>query len=680
MSKNYKKTLALGIIFIFIGGLFIPCFQSLQTQTKKNLLLNSEQIDKSTRNGKITSYAFGKTGGAKQDIVLSTDDAELVFDTLKELNSEMTQHPYSRQTDSLKLTFVDLLAEKGIIPNGVSKEAYLSFLNPRWVERLQNTGNELSLSQPFASRGTCALCSVGGEGSGLLMPLFLLPRPRIAMFWLTSDGLTTAANLLTSRGYIAGGAQTGFTLGFMGIGLSYSLPGYSLYGFIGYALLASTTAEYVEHYPPNRAPEISDIQPADGEQNIPLSLTELQFRIQDGDGDLMSYTVTTDPDIGSASGNLKPFGAYTVPVSGLKTNSLYKWTVEVTDGKDTTSQQCSFYTIEAPFNPFDEGWQYRKQISINHSQVGGNLSNFPVFVHTIDADLHEKAQPDGDDILFMDGSGVAHKLYHEIESYETSNGELLAWVNIKTLKTDENTVLYMYYGNPDNVNGQMAERAWDPYFAGVWHLKDFQDSTLNGNHGSNYGSIAISGKLGDARAFDGSDDYILVESDSSLNFHTPNKFSVSFWMKRDRLNTYESIISKGTTAHMAGYGVQIRENNTILFVLYDGSHEYLFTSNQVIVDTNWHFITAVWDGTHQNIFIDGDFDNSIDIGAVTIADDSKPLEFGHHYGYMSGQNPYAGSIDEIQISKVDRNADWISTAYLNQQNPFTFMSFGPEEP
>jgi MSHA biogenesis protein MshQ len=453
-----------------------------------------------------------------------------------------------------------------------------------------------------------------------------------------------------------------------------------LYGFIGYALVASTTAEEIEYYPPNRAPEISDAQPADGEQNVPISLSELQFRIQDDDGELMSYSVTTDPDIGSANGNLKPFGVYSVPVSGLKTNSLYKWTVEVTDGKQTTAQEFSFNTPEVPFNPFDEGWQYRKQISIQHSQVAGNLSNFPVLIHTIDADLHTKAQPDGDDILFMDGSGVAHKLYHEIESYETSNGELLAWVNIMNLAADEDTVLYMYYGNPDSVNGQMSERVWDPYFAGVWHLMDFQDSTKNGNHGTNYGSTADSGKIGDARAFDGSDDDIIVDDDPSLNFHTPNRFSISMWVKRDRLNTYESIISKATSAHMAGYAVQIRENNTILFVLFDGSQEYLFHSHQVIVDTNWHYVTAVWDGTQQEIFIDGIVDNTINIGDVTVADDSKPLEFGHHYGYIDGKNPFDGSIDEVQISKVARNADWISTSYMNQQNPFTFMNFGPEEP
>ncbi len=298
--------------------------------------------------------------------------------------------------------------------------------------------------------------------------------------------------------------------------------------------------------------------------------------------------------------------------------------MEVTDGTDITNQQFTFSTIVSPFNPFDEGWQYRKEISLDHTKIAGTLSTFPVFIHTIDVDLHAKAQPDGDDILFMDGPGVAYKLNHEIESYETSNGELLAWVNIINLKADENTILYMYYGNPD--------------------------------------------------------DYILVDNAPSLNFHTPNRFSISLWIKRDRSNIYESIISKYTSSLKAGYGVQILEDNTVLFVMCDGSQEYQISSNKKITDTNWHYITVVWDGTQQYIFIEGVLDNSITIGDVTIADDSKPLEFGHHYGYLAGQNPFGGSIDEIQLSKIDRNADWILTSYRNQQNPFTFMNFGSEEP
>jgi hypothetical protein len=326
--------------------------------------------------------------------------------------------------------------------------------------------------------------------------------------------------------------------------------------------------------------------------------------------------------------------------------------------------------------PLTEGWIYRKPIAIDHTKVAGDLTNYPIFISLTDPDLQAKAQTDGDDILFMSASG--QQLNHEIDTYDSSTGELCAWINITSVSSTVDTVFYMYYGNPNVTNQQMPEQVWDQYFTGVWHLTDFYDSTLYENHGVNYGSIASSGKIGDARAFDGINDYIKVANDPSLNFNIPNKFTISLWMKRDRLNTYECFISKGTASTNKGYIVQIRENNTILVGLYDGSDEYLLHSNQTITDTNWHYITSVWDGTHQYIYIDGVFDNSVDIGAVTIADDSKPLEFGSHYGYGSGQVFFDGDIDDIQIAKVNRNADWISTTYTNQNAPSEFYSVGPE--
>jgi hypothetical protein len=682
MKKSQRNCVVTAGVFTIL--LLTSCVSGTVSNSQSTTIDAFQQNDNpSNNNAVITCYS----NGIPCSHTISYKSGTYLKELFSKLATANARDPCSAETLQLQQQILSYAEQNGLLPAGISADMIFTQFEKRGQSFVTRTIDNNPVSGPGTNQQF--FCNFVSTGQGSAFPIIILPRfipiimmpiPRLFVSWKTPLGITSCGGLRSGTGFIASGQQQGIALGFWGIGFSIFLPPIMSYGMFGYAVYAKVTAEEMEYWPPNNEPEIVATYPLDGATNLPLSTSELQFHISDYDGDLMSYSVTTYPDIGGGNGNLKPDGTYTVPVSGLKSSTEYTWTVTVSDGKETTNQQFTFSTIETPFNPFDEGWQYRKQISINHSQVAGNLYSFPMFIHITDSDLQAKAQSDGGDILFMDGPGVATKLYHEIDRYESSNGELLAWVNIMNISADEDTIFYMYYSNPDSVNTQMSKRVWDPSFVGVWHLKDFQDSTKNGNHGSNSGSIAISGKIGDARRFDGSDDYILVEDDPSLNFHTPNEFSVSFWMKRDRLNTYESIISKGTTAHMAGYGVQIRENNTILFVLYDGSHEYLFTSNQVIVDTNWHYITAVWDGTHQNIFIDGDFDNSIDIGAVAVADDSKPLEFGHHYGYMDGKNPYAGCIDEIQISKVDRNADWVLTSYQNQQNPSTFMIFGTEEP
>jgi len=780
-----KTGLVFGLVIVLLStnitpGLLGRSSDSLEQKSNDTLFIPATE-----KTSMFSLNVFGTTNLKKQDVALSADDATLIFDTLKELKSEMTQHPYCEKTQSLKIAFIDLLDEKGLIPDGVSKETYLSLLNPRWAERLQKTRDIAALPQPFANRGTCALCSVGGEGSGILIPLFLLPRPRVAMLWL-GTGLTTAANLLTSKGYVAGGAQTGFAFGFMGIGLSYALPGYTLYGFIGYALLTSTTAEYVEHYPPNRAPTISDVLPADGGQNIPLSLSELQFRIQDADGDLMSYTITTDPDIGSASGNLKPFGVYTVPVSGLQDLTKYTWHIQVTDGKDTAEETLTFtteaiapiisnpspadrerdvpmdiphlqftlkdyqgdameYTVQtspnigsdhkvgvhdgtytipvsgltyggayrwyinvtdgphwtrkvfsfetgypSQFDAFDFGWLYRKQITIDHTQITDDLDNFPVLISTIDADLM-KAQEDGGDILFMNGAGVAVKQRHEIETFDVSSGKLVAWVNINDLSSNEDTVFYMYYGNPDCINQEYPEKTWDSHHKAVWHMNDatpstIEDSTSDGITGLKKAvnmPVECSGKIGKGQQFTRTatvSEYITMNDLNMLRFS--GDFTISAWIYP--LTTQNMRVAgkhQDISANYKGYALSwdLQGPGTKMSLRVDGggyNYQYIF-ANEEEPPSNWYYLTGMKRSGTNYLYIDGVQQSQT--GTQTLVNSDYPFCIGAWRTEAASAN-FNGIIDEVRVSDIGRSPAWIETEYNNMNNPALFFSIGPEVP
>ena len=86
----------------------------------------------------------------------------------------------------------------------------------------------------------------------------------------------------------------------------------------------------------------------------------------------------------------------------------------------------------------------------------------------------------------MDDSGVATKIYHEVESFDSSSGKLVAWVNIPSISSSSDTSFYMYYGNSEVSDQEFPERVWDQDYCGVWHLDNFRDSTLNENNGANH--------------------------------------------------------------------------------------------------------------------------------------------------------------------------------------------------
>ena len=113
----------------------------------------------------------------------------------------------------------------------------------------------------------------------------MAPIPRLFVGWKTDAGYTSCGGLVSGTGFIASGQQKGFAVGFWGIGFSIFLPPVRSYGMFGYALYARASAEYMEYYPPNNPPEITQTDPVDGQEMVPVATSELRFSIEDIDGD-----------------------------------------------------------------------------------------------------------------------------------------------------------------------------------------------------------------------------------------------------------------------------------------------------------------------------------------------------------------------------------------------------------
>jgi len=243
-----------------------------------------------------------------------------------------------------------------------------------------------------------------------------------------------------------------------------------------YSQRRTRVPEYVP--PPGpQAPKISEISPNDGAINVPITLTELSFKLTDYQCDPINYTVTTNPDIGSASGINVPNGRITVPVSGLARSKTYTWTVTATDGTHTTIKTFKFSTTEqAPW--YNEEWLYRKEIIIDHTKVAGDQTNFPVVIDLTDPSFTTKAQPDGDDFLFTDVKGV--KLSHEIELYDSTTGHLVVWVKVPYLSSTVDTKIYLYYGNSKCGNQQDPTAVWDANNVLVLHLDETHECSMWG--------------------------------------------------------------------------------------------------------------------------------------------------------------------------------------------------------
>jgi hypothetical protein len=340
-------------------------------------------------------------------------------------------------------------------------------------------------------------------------------------------------------------------------------------------------------------------------------------------------------------------------------------------------------------------WTYRKTITIDHTKVDGSAdhTSFPVLISLIADTNIDEAQSDGDDILFTSSNGTT-KLDHEIELYteRVGSGTLVAWVEVPTLDYNDNTVLYVYYGNASCSSQQNATGVWDADYQGVWHINQegtsagasiYTDSTSFANTGNDYiGATGRGGKIGYGKDFDGSTDYITTAAVTNL-VNSTETATFSAWVKTATTpNIYDTILlgrSSGISLALIISG-QAGTKNEVTYMWEGWSTEYNWDTNLALTTGTWHYVVMRVDTVSPNdigmIYRDTS-SQTRNPASITAKSFDHTWLIGHDTTY-SGRD-WNGAIDEVRISKSYRSADWITTEYNNQNSPSTFYTLGSQE-
>lgn len=360
-----------------------------------------------------------------------------------------------------------------------------------------------------------------------------------------------------------------------------------------------------------------------------------------------------------------------------------------------TWQEMGTWTVSANTTSWYNGaWAYRQPITIAHGQVSGssNLAHFPVLISITDSNLAASAQASGVDIIFTSSDGVS-KLNHEIEKYSLSTGFLQAWVNIPLLSPTTDTVIYMYYGNASVPNQQNPWGSWDSNFAAVYHFHSTSDltandSTSNGNNGTNSGATPTAGIAGGAASFNGSSSSISLGDASSLQITGP--ITMSAWANVTSFppaNPYPTnlayIIGKGYDGTSEGYDLRLNNYGQPSLQLEAGSYQYpagysaLWPVSGWNANT-WHHVVGTFDGANWNVYLDGVLKASHGGTSGALAS-SVGVFLGAQSITGALQRFWSGSLDEVRISNVARSASWIATEYNSQNAPGSFSSVGSQQ-
>ncbi len=329
------------------------------------------------------------------------------------------------------------------------------------------------------------------------------------------------------------------------------------------------------------------------------------------------------------------------------------------------------------------GYLYRKTITIPAAQIsGGPHVNFPVLISITDPDLATvinggfAENANGWDIVFS----LDHltTLNHQVEYYNATNGNLIAWVNIPTLPVTGIT-FYIYFGNSSVSGDPSTTSTWSTDFNGVWHLAGLADATSNGNNATDNGtSNTTTAKIYNARNIPGTaGEYFQITQTTIPN----GSFTISLWFRPD-------VVSDGTLFDLSNSGSGIyffsAFNSTSLLWYFESANDNdaQTSYNTTLSAGAWYYLTVIgrYNSNYHELYLNGSF-----VGSSSTSLNNKPVLNNIRVGADWGYNPvfthgdFNGRIDEFRIANTPRSADWILTEFRNQDTPGLFMSFSSRE-
>ncbi len=356
------------------------------------------------------------------------------------------------------------------------------------------------------------------------------------------------------------------------------------------------------------------------------------------------------------------------------------------------------------------GFGFTRTLTIDHTQCGSTDDvNFPVLLQ-ISGQTYIKTTGNGGnvtnsngyDIGFYSDAALTTKLNWEVESYDGSAGNYIAWVMVPTISHTVDTVIYLAYGNAAITTDQSNPTGtWDTHYKAVYHFANLSGPTTSihdstGNHSFASGNLFSNGTSGSANSgisgqiyagqiwpsSGGNPSAAVLSSQSGLPAGSA-VWTIEAWFNRGGGSPFtdnSEVFGWGTNA-ADGNRVEIACATNAMGVECRNASAFATLTN----DASWHQLVAVLPSGQTTvggilIYIDGTSRTvSYSSGATALSiPSSVDLVFSAIAGATGAGGYYQAETDEGRLSDTDRSADWILKGYNNQKPSSTFLTIGSE--
>ena len=294
-------------------------------------------------------------------------------------------------------------------------------------------------------------------------------------------------------------------------------------------------------------------------------------------------------------------------------------------------------------------FKHRRKITITE-QSGNDLTDYQVLIE-LNSSNFDFSHSDGNDIRFYNGEVF---LPYWVEKWDGVNQEAKIWVKVPSISANGTISFYMYYGNPVLLSASSPELTFVRVIDGCVLALPMDegsgdtvyDKSGNDNDGTIYGGATwTDGKFGKALDFNGTDSYVRVPNDGSLDYDNNSEITVVAWAKIEGNTDDHQIILYHMTSYK-GYWFYLKYDEKQWRFLLTDLDVYLFSSFYDPDPYNkWIHLVGTYANNTTELYVNGE---KKDEDTKSLSDFSVTSDV--FVGSKKGdENFFNGIIDEVLI-------------------------------
>ena len=326
---------------------------------------------------------------------------------------------------------------------------------------------------------------------------------------------------------------------------------------------------------------------------------------------------------------------------------------------------------------WNNDWKFRKEIGFDLSPAGANVTSspqdVPVLVRLSLANFayFNDTKPDASDFRLV-GSDDKTPLKFHFEKYDPQSQIALLWVRMPQLtggsKSDK---IYAYYGNSDAPNAADLPGTYDAQQVLVLSFPETTglplDATAYKNNPTASSAVLTPASLIAGGVKFSGQESITVPATASLRLMPNQGLTASAWVRIEQPQQAAVLAlvdgSKSIELDLDGAKVVVRAAMGGAPVSVAGASDLSLSQ--------WHHVAFTAAGGNLTLYVDG-----LPVSSAPVA--LQELGGTFTVGAAGGARYLTGDVDEVEVSKVARSADWIKASAAGQAMDENLVVYGAD--